>query len=181
MWRIRLEEWVPMTPTVVWQVFMDIDGDGGIDFSMQLDMSGDNEVELVAAITGGLTFGDVDLNTTAVWSGAVADFSRVITPTGDGSAFGGGGDDAFLDIGMPWETFAALTGASGSKPIYFGLSSSATHSGINKDLPFSLTAGDLVADGFSDAIFGIPEPSTFSLIAAGLLGLVSFARRTVRN
>ena len=180
MWRIRLEEW-KVNPNVVWQIFMDIDGDGAIDFSMQLDESGDNEVELVAATTGGLTFGDVDLNTTAVWSGSVADFSQVTTPTGDGSAFGGGGNDAFLDIGMPWATFSALTGASGSQPIYFGLSSSATHSRINKDLPFSLTSSDLVASGFTDPIFGLPEPSTFSLMAAGLLGLVSFARRTVRD
>jgi hypothetical protein len=166
MWRIRLEEW-KVNPNVVWQIFM--------------DESGDNEVELVNAITGGLTFGDVDLNTTAIWSGPIADFSRVITPTGDGSAFGGGGDDAFLDIGMPWATFSALTGASGSQPIRFGLSSSATHSGINKDLPFSLSSSDPVASGFTDPIFGIPEPSTFSMIAAGLLGLVSFARRSART
>jgi hypothetical protein len=160
---------------------MDVDSDDVIDYSMQLDESGDNGVELVAATIGGTTWGEVSLDTTPLWLGSVAGFSRVIAPTGDGSSFGGGGDDAFLDIGMPWATFSSLTGASGSTPIRFGLSSSASHQAINKDLPFALSASDAVADGFTDPILGIPEPSSFSLLGGGLLALAWRSPRRPRT
>ncbi len=177
MWRIRLEEW-KTNPNVVWQVFMDVDGDDLIDYSVQVDESGGNVVELVAATTGGTTWGDVSLDTTALWSDTISGFSRVTIPTGDGSAFGGGGDDAFLDFGMPWLAFTSLTGVTGSTPIRFGLSTSASHVAINKDLPLSASASDPVAAGFSDAILGIPEPSTVTLLAGGLVALALIARRS---
>jgi hypothetical protein len=177
MWRIRLEE-DKSNPNVVWQVFMDTDGDDAIDYSMQVDFSGSNVVELVAATVGGTTFGDVTLDATGAWSGSLAGFSRFVTPTGDGSGFGGGGPDTFLDFGMPWLTFSSITGVTGSVPVRFGLSSSASHVGLNKDLPFSLSSTDLVAGGFSDPIIGLPEPSTFSLLAGGLLVLGWRGRRS---
>jgi hypothetical protein len=178
MFRIRLEE-APNNANVVWQVFMDVDLDGLVDFSLQVDESGDNAVELVPALVGGTTFSEVSLDTVAPWSGSIAGFSRFVVPTGDGSTFGGGGDDAFLDLGIPWDDFSALTGASGSDPIRFGLSSSASHSLINKDLPFSLSGSDPVAAGFADAVVGIPEPATATLLGTGLL-LLSAWRRSRR-
>jgi hypothetical protein len=177
MWRIRLEE-EKTNPNVVWQVFMDTDGDDLVDWSMQVDASGSNVVELVAATVGGTTFGDVTLDAVGAWSGSLAGFSRFVTPTGDGSGFGGAGPDTFLDFGMPWLTFSSITGVTGSGPVRFGLSSSASHVGINKDLPFSLTSTDLVGSGLSDPIIGLPEPSTFSLLAGGLLILGWRGRRS---
>lgn len=177
MFRIRLEE-SKTNPSAVWQVFMDTDLDGLVDYSFQVDESGDNAVELVAALVGGVTFNDISLDTTQLWSGSIAGFSRVVEPTGDGSTFGGAGDDAFLDFGMPWDTLSAITGASPDSPIRFGLSSSASHSAINKDLPFTLSGSDFVAAGFSDDVLGIPEPSTALLVGAGVLILA--ARRRLR-
>ncbi len=106
MWRIRLEEW-KTNPNVVWQVFMDVDGDDLIDYSVQVDESGGNVVELVAATTGGTTWGDVSLDTTALWSDTISGFSRVTTPTGDGSAFGGAETTRFSTSACPgWRSAA---------------------------------------------------------------------------
>jgi hypothetical protein len=176
--RMRLDE-KPSSLTSVWQFLLDTDSDSGIDWIVQLDESGDNRVELVATATEGSTFKDVTLSSTVSWNGATSTYAKFTDPTGDGSSFDGD-NDTFLDLAVPWSSFSSATGLSTSSSFRIALSSSTTHSGINKDFPLGLGSGSSVADGFSDVINGVPEPGTWVLFAAGL-ALLILSRRARRR
>jgi len=86
----------------VWQIYIDSDNvHGTIEWSLQLDNSGENRVELVA-VSGGPTFGALTYSSTPEWFESIIGFSRLVDPTGDGEHLGDGTADAFLDIGIPW-------------------------------------------------------------------------------
>jgi hypothetical protein len=176
--RMRLDK-KPSNPTSVWQVLLDTDTDTDIDWVLQLDESGDNQMELVAASTGGTKFSDVSLSSSSSWSGATSTYSRFVDPTGDSSNFDGN-SDAFLDMYIPWSSFSSATGLTTSSSFRIGLSTSTTHTAIGKDFPLALTSSSSVKDGFSDPIAAVPEPGTWALFLAGL-GLVLASHRVRRR
>jgi hypothetical protein len=146
----------------VWQVIFDVDGDDLIDWSLQVDNSGDNEVELLQAIVGGPTFGDVVLSSTQTWSGSLTDHSRLVDPTGDGQHVGSGTDDAFLDFGIGWADFSAATGLEQDDMFSVGLATSTSHSTNNKDNPPDLPTG------LADVVL-VPEPDTAVMLGLAFL------------
>ena len=75
LFRMRLDRDPGNNLQSVWQILIDSDSDSDVDWVLQLDESGDNQVELVAATTGGSTFDDVVLSSTVTWSGATATYS----------------------------------------------------------------------------------------------------------
>ena len=143
---------------------------------MQVVVSGPTESLDVSAFTvGGTTFDDLTLSGTPSWSAPPNEYARFVTGTPDNSQFGGD-DDGFVDMAIPEGTFLSLMGLDYNEPFRVGLSTSATHEVINKDLPLNLVGSDLVADGLSDPIAAVPEPGTTSLALLSL-GFLAYARR----
>jgi uncharacterized repeat protein (TIGR01451 family) len=152
MFRLRLDELPTLASNNVWQVLFDFDGDGYVDWSLQLDLATHEEVELVPAIIGGPKFksgspgpGDaVQLSEVQAWpnDGTTTDpsFYR-LSVAGDGSAFGGDAD-AFVDIGIPWADFTAATGIAPGDDFRVALTTSASHQVTNQDTPTVYTYDD---------------------------------------
>jgi len=192
MFRMRLSQGNPLG-NYVWQILIDTDGvtsgNTAIDYSLQVNNSGASQVELLAAVDlgtgqqrGGPNYNDVEFNTTALWSGALADYSRIVDPVDDGQHIGDGTADAWIDWGIPWSEFAAVTGVAYGSTIQVQLSTSASHSVINKDHPHDLGPKSPVSGGFSDVIL-VPEPASLTLLCiAGvcLLGFYLYRRRNCK-
>jgi len=166
----------------VWQILIDSDTDSGVDWVLQLDENSANQVELVAATTGGATFDDVVLSSTATWSGATATYSN-IQNTSDGNTFGSR-TDVFLDIAIPFSAFNSATGLETTDAFRVAITTSTTHTGINKEFPGSLTKNSNVSSGWGDSFtaeaVSTPEPGTWTLFALGGLALVLSRRRRHR-
>jgi hypothetical protein len=161
----------------VWQIFIDSGGfAGSIEWSLQLDNSGNGRVGLVELTTGGPTYADLVFSTSPAWTGSLEGFSRLVDPTGDGIHIGDGPADAFVDFGIPWADFAGAVGLPLHGSFRLGLSSSTSHVTTNKDFPGDLASTSSVATALSDPI-GTPEPSTLFLIAVGG-GLLLIRRRS---
>ena len=155
----------------VWQFLFDTDGDASsIDWVLEVRQSGSpsaREVVFTQTSVSGPTFGDVALSETFAWTGSLADWSRW-APVDDGSLFGADAD-YFLDTAIPLTTFRSLTGLSASDSFRLGLSTSTSHTQINKDLPLGLAPVDPVSSAFADS--PVPEPGTGALVALGLCAL----------
>jgi len=170
MFRIRVDGSPTGNTQAVWQVLIDTDTDDGVEWALQLDAKNDDSVELTAALVGGLPFSAVTLSLAEIWWAATpTQYTRFVTPTGDGSNFGGNGD-TFVDLAMPWSSFSLYTGVTLQTPLRFAFSTATTDTGINKDLP----------DQWSDP-FILPEPGTITLVALGLLGVGARLRRRKQN
>lgn len=163
----------------VWQFLFETDGDlTSIDWVLEVRQSGPpsaQQVIFTQASPGGATFGDVSLSTSFSWTGALADWRRW-TPVTDGSSFDGDAD-YFLDVAMPLSVFRSVTGLSATDSYLMALSTSTSHTQINKDLPLGLAPTQGVNLGFTGPV---PEPSTGMLLALGLCYLAYAARSPER-
>ncbi|NLE38819.1 MAG: hypothetical protein GX621_12415 [Pirellulaceae bacterium] len=174
--RMRVDKTSAVLAQTVWQFLLDTDLDpnGYVDYSLQLDNKVDFAVEFVPASPGGPLFAQVNLSHTTNdghWSGSIAGFSRIIVDTGDtnlgGPAPAEGPNDSFIDVAMPWADFEAKTGLNrndfASWRVY--LTTSTSHIQVTMDTP---DCGEP----------HIPEPGTATMLS--LLGALGLLRRRLR-
>lgn len=118
----------------------------------------------------GPTWNDVTLSASFAWTGPLAEWSRWI-PATDGSNFDGD-TDYFLDVAMPLSEFRASTGLTPADGFQLALTTSTSHTQLNKDFPLGLGPTSPVASGFAPA----PEPGSGLLTGLGLWLLAARAR-----
>jgi hypothetical protein len=146
MFRMRVDGDPSQAGQFVWTVLLNTDADSDVDWALQLDMSGDEQVELVQALSGGPDNGwDVTLagppHTIAYDETLYSRFSNASSPLDPpftGSHFHGPepiDDDYFVDIAMPLADFIARTGWHLGEPLGIAFSTSASHIVDNKDRP----------------------------------------------
>lgn len=178
--RMRLDRYQANT-SAVWQILLDTDSDTDVDWSLQLDTSGSNAVELVSATTGGPNYSNVALAANGTWSGAISTYSRFVSTSPDSSF--GSASDIFLDLAIPFSAFYSATGVSTTTSFRVAITTSTTHSGINKDFPGSLGSSSAVSGGWGDSfsasnVQAVPEPGAWALFGLGGLLLAAQRRRS---
>jgi len=146
MFRIRVDGNPSQSPQFVWTALLNTDADSDVDWVLQLDMSADEQVELVAALAGGPDNGwevllanpphliRYDPTLYARFSNA----SSLPDPPFTGSHFHGPGpidDDYFVDLALPLLDFMVLTGWNPGEPLGIAFSTSAPHLTNNQDRP----------------------------------------------
>lgn len=154
----------------VWQAHLDTDGDASnIEWIFQLVQSGSPKsrgVELIKTAIDGTTLADIDIGgNTSSWLGDLSLYSRW-SPI-EGSA------DFHVDFAIPWSEFKAITGVEEIEEIRTVLSTSTTHSGINKDAPLGASLTDQISNVLSESI---PEPAVVTLLLGSAGGLLAFRR-----
>lgn len=178
MFRMRVDNDPSVGGQFVWTVLLNTDADSDVDWALQLDLSGDNQVELVQALSGGPdTNWDVTLAGTPHSIGFDEDLysrfssaSGTLNPPYTGSHFHGPGpvdDDYFVDIAVPLATFTAVTGWNSGDPLGIAFSTSSTHTADNKDRP------DYPGWGNQPVV---PAPAAILLGSLGVV-LVGWCRR----
>jgi len=146
MFRMRVDGDPSRGGQFVWTTLLNTDADSDVDWVVQLDLSGDNQVELVEALSGGpATNWEVTLAGPPHIYGFDKDtYSRFVDASGTldapytGSRFHGPGpatDDWFVDMGIPLATFTSVTGWDVGDPLGIAFSTSASHVADNKDRP----------------------------------------------
>ncbi len=179
MFRIRVDGDPSRGGQFVWTVLLNTDADLDVDWALQLDLSGDNQVELVQALSGGP---DTNWEVTLAGSPHTVGFdtdvysrssnaSGTLDPPYTGSHFHGPGpvdDDYFVDIAMPLATFTSITGWNAGDPLGIAFSTSASHISDNKDRPDYLGWGNQPV---------APAPAALLLGSFGVV-LVGWCRRT---
>lgn len=169
MFRMRVDTNPGVGGQFVWTALLNTDADSAVDWAVQLDLSGDNQVELVQALSGGPDNGwDVILANPAHTIGYDPDeYSRFVNASGSldapytGSQFHGPGpatDDWFVDIAVPLSTFTETTGWEPGDPLGIAFSTSSTHVLSNKDRP------DYAGWGGTPAV---PAPGALILVGLG--------------
>ncbi len=162
----------------IWQFLFETDGDATtIDWVLEVRQSGNpagRQVIFTPTTSGGPTFNDVALSSTFAWTGALDDWRRW-GAAGDGSNFNGNAD-SFLDVAIPLSTFQAITGLSPADIFQLSISTSTSHTQINKDVPLGLSLSAPVSSAFSNFV-PAPEPGPGALTGAGLCALAIGARR----
>lgn len=169
----------------VWGVYLNTDSDIDADFVLQIDESGDHQLEMGTVNPGGGPTNTWDLDIPAIthvgvqdlsWTNSVRYFGVYNATAIDGSHFHTtpATADYFIDLAVPWTFFTNETGLSYLSPFEIALASSTTHisyRGINdlKDSP----------DGYWSASVAIPEPSAgvFAIPAIGALLFLIRRRR----
>lgn len=172
----------------VWGFHLNTDADVDVDFTLQVDESGDGNLEIATAQPGSgpTNMWNVDLDDSIVphllvqeldWTNSVLLFGVYNATAIDGSHYHDtpSTDDYFLDMAVPWTLFTNKTGIGYLEPFQLAPASSTTHTqytGINvlKDTP----------EGYWSADIAIPEPSGITsalLTFAGLALASSRARR----
>jgi hypothetical protein len=116
--------------------------------------------------------GSITTATTNHWEGTTTGYSQI---TLAGTDLDGKKDDAFIDIGVPWQEFSRLTGATAFDHLRVAVTTSTTHTGVNKDAPLGTDGPALVmvSDTLSDTI---PEPAVVSLLLGAGGGLIFYRR-----
>lgn len=177
--RLRVSA-MPNNPQNVWQILVETDGDtSNVEWILQLNYSGkDNGVFLTKTLLSGNgpSLGDIATESTNHWEGTTSGFSQM---TLAGTDLDGHKEDAFIDLGVPWQEFSLLTGASSAGDLRVAVTTSTTHTGVNKDAPLGTDGPDLVlvSDTLSDSI---PEPAVASLLL-GTGGALIFCRRVFKR
>lgn len=152
----------------VWQAHLDTDGDASnVEWIFQLVQSGSNDrVILIKTAVGGTTLSDVDTGSNiAAWTGDIATFSRWTAITNS--------THHYVDFAIPWNTFTAITGVSDLHDIRALISTSTTHSGINKDAPLGNVLTEQISNVLSESI---PEPAVASLLVCAGGGIIFYRR-----
>jgi hypothetical protein len=178
MFRLRVDQDPSQGGQFVWTALLNTDTDADVDWAVQLDLSGDNQVELVQALSGG-----PDTNWEVALAGPphnigydetvysrFSNASGALNPPYTGSQFAGSGpvdDDYFVDIAVPLADLAGATGWSSVDPLGIAFSTSASHISDNKDRPDYLAWGNVPL---------IPTPGAVLLGAFGMV-LVGWMRR----
>ena len=161
--RLRVSA-LPKNPQSVWQILMNTDtNDSNIEWILQLSYSGrDNGVFLTQTTSTGddLYLGDIETLSTNAWEGTTTGFSQM---TLAGTDLDGQKADAFIDFGIPWQDFEIITGLSSINDLEVAITTSTTHSGINKDAPLGTDGPGslLISDALSETI---PEPAVLTLL-----------------
>ena len=121
-------------------------------------------------------------NTTADWSGATSTYAQVVDT---GETDFGSQADVFIDIAVPLAELFPGTTFTTTDTFRVAITTSTTHSGINKEIPGSLSDTDDVANGWGDAFaaadVSVPEPGTWALFGLGLTLLAVRTRRRRRQ
>ena len=175
LFRMRVDAVPVSSANSVWTFVFDTNQDGLVEWALQLDGKNNNVVELVPTVVGGQNVGDITLSPTSSWSGAISDYSRFTPATG--SNFGGT-PDGFVDIGIPWSSFSAITGINQNTPLSYAPLTSTTDQAINSDIPQGLAGNAPVSSVLSDSRPAVPEPTTLVLLATVFGG--SLLRRNRR-
>ena len=179
MFRMRVDNEPGVNSQFVWTVLINTDVDPDVDWALQLDLQVDNQVELVAAASGGPNSGNpwnpvVLDGTPHTGVSPVADYSRFVNASAiDGSHFhdpGPDDDDYFVDLAFPLQTLQSVTGLPPGFAFSAALATSADHININKDLP------DVAA--WSNTV---PEPSALALLSISLFAWLAFRWRKRRG
>ncbi|MEA3403058.1 MAG: PEP-CTERM sorting domain-containing protein [Armatimonadota bacterium] len=166
MFRLRLDATKQGRVKGVWDMMIDTEGDGVLDWTLRVDKATDDQVELLAVTVGGPTFDDIELAETPTWSGALDTYHLLVDPTGDGSFFDRDAD-VFRQFAVPWSDFAAATGVSDPSGLWLAPSVSRNESGRFLDYPLDGSGDSIV----SDSLTPTPEPKTLALMGLGLMAL----------
>lgn len=167
----------------VWGIYLNTDSDIDVDYVLQVDESGDGNLELGTANPGGGPTNTWDVDIPALthvpiqaldWTNSVRYFGVYNATAIDGSHFHDTPvtQDYFLDMAVPWTFFTNETGLAYLEPFEIALASSTTHTayrGINdlKDSP----------DAYWSANVAIPEPSAGAIVLPALGILLFLIRR----
>jgi hypothetical protein len=153
-----------------WQAHLETDGDStNVEWIFQLVQSGNPSnqgVELIKTAVGGTTLQDVDIGSnSASWLGDEAVFARwsAVPST----------THFHLDFAIPWSEFETITGVSDLGDLRLVLSTSSSHSGINKDAPLGGALTDQISNALSESI---PEPTVATLLLGAGTGMIAFRR-----
>ncbi|MBK1792360.1 hypothetical protein [Persicirhabdus sediminis] len=187
IFRLRVED-IAKNPQFTWQILFNTKSETGIDFVLELNLSGSSDgIYLAQTLTDGPNFDDVTFDTSTPIEGQEGGylwFTTVVLDEGepgyeDYSRFVATGDgNYFVDIGMSWDAFSTATGLSLTDEFSIGASTSATHTSINKDVPLGLANTAGVNSGFGSSINGIiPEPSASALISFALCGFILYRKK----
>lgn len=170
----------------VWGFYLNTDSDIDVDYVLQVDESGDGNLELATADPGGGPTNTWDVSLPAIthvpiqdlddWTNSVRYFGVYNATAIDGSHFHDtpATEDYFIDVAIPWTIFTNETGLGYLEPFEIALATSTTHTlytGINatKDSP----------EGYWSAEVAIPEPSA-GIIAIAAFGTLMFLIRRRR-
>jgi hypothetical protein len=146
MFRIRVDGDPGQSRHVVWSALLNTDADSDVDWVLQLDLSTDDQVELVEAVSGGPDNGwDITLaNPPHVIGYDRTLYSRFSNASGPlyppftGSHFHGSSPadaDYFVDLAIPLADFITLTGWNPGDPLGIAFSTSAPHLTTSQDRP----------------------------------------------
>ena len=177
LFRILVDEQPATAANYVWSIIIDTNQDGLVEWGLQIDGKNNNVVELVPAVTGGLTIGEVQFSTTPSWSGAIADYSRFVAAPSNIN----GSPDGFVDFGIPWSTFASITGVNTGTSLAYAAVTSATDQLISRDVPMGLDGNAPVSSVLSSNRPVVPEPTTLVLFAAVFGGSLLRRKRQPRE
>lgn len=168
MFRVRVDGDPSRGGQFVWTALLNTDGDTDVDWALQLDLSGDNQVELVQALSGGpgnnwdVVLAGPPHGNAYDWT-VYSRFSNASSPLDapyTGSHFHGPepvDDDHFVDLAIPLSDFTGLTGWAAGDPLGIAFSTSASHITDNKDRPDY--------DGWGDV--AVPAPGAVLLAGLG--------------
>lgn len=167
----------------VWGIYLNTDGDIDVDYVLQVDESGDGDLELGTALAGGGPTNTWDVDVPAIthipiqtldWTNSARYFGVYNATAIDGSHFHDtpATQDYFLDMAIPWTLLTNATGLAYLEPFEIALASSTTHTayrGINdlKDSP----------DDYWSASVAIPEPPAAAIALPALGALLNLIRR----
>ena len=173
--RLRVSA-LPNNPQSVWQILLNTDADNSnVEWILQLNHSGSSDAVVLVQTTNtgdDLYLSDISTLATNHWSGSVSGHSQM---TLAGTNLDGKKDDAFIDFGIPWQDFERITGLTSVNELEVAVTTSTTHTGVNKDAPLGTAGPDsfFISDALSKTV---PEPAVASLLLGAGGGLILYRR-----